>query len=122
MAASEAQLYFDSECGPCALFAHTEEWAGRSRVRSLPLDGAEAAGDLADMTEAERFGYAHLVGPGPRRSGAEMMAPLVGLTLGRTGERVVYDVPAIDRALRWLYVRFWSYRRTRGCAAGRAAP
>ena len=45
------------------------------------------------------------------------MSPLVGLTLGSTGERVVTRVPSIDRGLRWVYDRFWSYRRTHGCAA-----
>ncbi|HYA70422.1 MAG TPA: hypothetical protein VEH28_03545 [Thermoplasmata archaeon] len=115
--APEARLFYDPGCGPCTLFARLSEWASRSHVRALPYDGSQATRELGDLTEEVRFGYAHLVDARGRRTGAAIMPPLVGLTLGPTGERVVNRVPPLDRGLRWIYDRFWEYRRTRGCAA-----
>jgi len=114
---SAARLYYDPGCGPCRLFAQVCQWASRSRVRSLPYDGAEARQQLGDLSEEFRFAYAHLVRCDLRTSGEAIMTPLVGLTIGPTGERVVSHVPPLDRGLRWIYGRFWNYRRTRGCAA-----
>jgi hypothetical protein len=111
------RLYYDPGCGPCRFFARSVAWAAHARVRSLPYDGVEADRELAGLSAEDRFAYAHLVDQHGRRSGADIMAPLVGLTLGPTGERVVRDVGPADRALRWIYGRFWTYRRTRGCAA-----
>lgn len=116
-----ARLYYDAGCGPCSLFARISEWASRSRVAALPYDGEDAARELADVEAEARFTSAHLLDDRGRHSGAEMMAPLFGMTLGRTGERVLARVPAVDRSLRWMYLRFWNYRRTRGCAARAAA-
>jgi hypothetical protein len=99
------------------MFARVFEWASRSRLRAVPYDGEEAARALSDLDEETRFAYAHLVDSGGRRSGAGIMTPLIGLTIGGTGERVAESVPPIDRGLRWVYDRFWNYRRTRGCAA-----
>lgn len=115
-----ARLYYDPSCGPCTFFARVNEWASRAHVRALPYDGKEASRELAGMSDALRFSYAHLVDPWGRRSGSEIMVPLLGLTFGGAAERTASQVPAIDRALRWIYDRFWNYRRTRGCAAGSA--
>lgn len=111
-----AQLFYDPGCGPCSFFARVSQWASHSRLVSLPYDGVEAARQLADLDEANRFAYAHLVDTRGRTTGADIMAPLVALALGGPGERVAM-VPPVNRGLRWIYDRFWEYRRTRGCAA-----
>jgi len=110
-----ARLYYDPGCGPCTMFARVSEWASRSRLRAVPYDGAEAARELGDLSDETHFAYAHLVDRRGRASGAEIMAPLVGLTVGSTSERVVRDAPPFDRGLRWLYNLLWNYRRTHGC-------
>ena len=112
-----ARLFYDPGCGPCTIFARVSAWSSRSQLRAVPYDGPEATRELGDMTEEVRFAYAHLVDGRGRRSGSAIMNPLVGLTLGPTGERIVTRVPWIDRSLRWVYDLFWNYRRTRGCAA-----
>lgn len=111
-----ARLYYDPGCGPCTFFAKVCQRAGRSKLAVLPYDGTSAEVELADLTEEVRYAYAHLLSRDHRSSGAEIMAPLVGLTLGSTAERVAH-VPQLDHGLRWIYDRFWNYRRTRGCAA-----
>lgn len=115
-----ARLFYDHDCGPCRLFAQVCQWASRSRVAALPYDGDEAHRELADLSEEERFAYAHLLRGPERRSGEAIMTPLVGLTFGPAGETVVSRVRPLDRGLRWMYGRFWDYRRTRGCAAQRS--
>ena len=115
--APPARLFYDPNCGPCRLFAQVTQWASRSRLRALPYDGVEAGTELADLDEEVRFAYAHLVRRETRTSGDAIMTPLIGLTIGPTSERVVTRVAPIDQGLRWVYARFWNYRRTRGCAA-----
>jgi len=117
MPRSDAYLYYDPGCGPCRFFARVCQWASRSRLQALPYDGTEARLQLADLTDEVRFSYAHLVSRQGRMSGAAIMTPLVGLTLGPTTERVVAHAPPLEQGLRWIYTRFWNYRRTRGCAA-----
>lgn len=112
-----ARLFYDPGCGPCSLFARVSEWASGSRLRIVPYDGEEAVRALGDLTEETRISYAHFVDPQGRRSGSAIMSPLVALALGTTGGQVVERVPSVDRGLRWIYDRFWNYRRTRGCAA-----
>jgi len=112
-----ARLFYDPGCGPCTMFARVSEWASRSRLRALPYDGPDASRELGDLDDEFRFSYAHLVDERGRRTGAAIMNPLVGLTVGPAGERIVTRVRRIDRGLQWLYGRFWNYRRTRGCAA-----
>jgi len=120
--AAVPRLFYDPGCGPCTLFARVSEWSSRSRLKSLPYDGPEATRELRDMRDEDRFAYAHLVDARGRRSGAEIMNPLVGLTLGPAGERVATRVPPIDRGLRWLYQLFWNYRRAHGCGTASAVP
>jgi hypothetical protein len=112
-----ARLFYDPRCGPCRFFARASTWASRNRLEALPHDGVEAGRALADLVEEFRYSYAHLVDRGGRHSGDAILTPLVGLTVGATGERIVARVTPIDRGLRWVYGRFWDYRRTRGCAA-----
>jgi len=117
-----ARLFYDPGCGPCTLFARASEWASRSRLRAVPYDGREADRELGGLSEEVRFASAHLVGGGGRSSGADIMPPLVSLTVGGEAGRVVGRTPPLDRSLRWLYSRFWSYRQTHGCGARGAAP
>lgn len=117
-----ARLFYDPGCGPCTMFARVSEWASRSRLRALPYDGPEATRTLGDLGDDVRFAYAHLVDARGRWSGAEIMNPLVTLTLGRAGGRVAAKVPPIDRGLRWLYDRFWSYRQAHGCGTQGSVP
>ena len=112
-----ARLYYDPGCGPCRFFARVSEWASGARLRALPYDGAEANEALSNLPEEVRFSYAHLVRGAGRTTGDAIMTPLVGLTVGATGERIVARVAPLDHGLRWLYNRFWDYRRTQGCAA-----
>jgi len=112
-----ARLFYDPVCGPCTMFARVSEWASRSRLRAVPYDGPDASRELGDLDNETRFSYAHLVDGHGRRSGSAIMNPLVGLTLGATGERIVTRVGRFDRGLRWVYDWFWNYRRTRGCAS-----
>jgi hypothetical protein len=112
-----ARLFYDPGCGPCRFFAGVSQWASRSRLRSLPYDGEEARRELSGLDDETRFAFAHLVRRQERWSGPAMMAPLVGLTLGPSAERILDRVRPFDRGLRWIYRRFWNYRRTRGCAA-----
>jgi len=112
-----ARLFYDPGCGPCSIFARASEWVSHSQLRAIPYDGDEASLVLGDLSDETRFSYAHLVDGRGRRSGAAIMSPLVGLALGPAGEHLVEKVPPVDRGLRWVYDRFWSYRRTRGCAA-----
>ena len=111
------RLFYDPGCGPCTMFARVSEWASHAHLRAVPYDGAEAARELGDLDESVRFAYAHLVDARGRRSGSAIMSPLVGLAFGTAGERIVNRVSAVDHGLRWVYDRFWDYRRTRGCAA-----
>jgi len=117
MGPARARLYYDAGCGPCTFFARAASWASLQRLEPRPLDSPKADVDLARLTESTRFGYAHLADDTGRQSGADIMAPLIGLTLGGSGARVVRAAPPVDRSLRWLYDRFWMYRRTKGCAA-----
>ncbi len=110
-------LYFDSECGPCTLFARASAALGRGRIAALPLAGADADRELASMGTEARFGAFHLVGPSGTFTGEMGVVPLVGLALGRPAERVAKAAPPIRRGLEWTYRRFWRYRRLHGCAA-----
>ena len=122
-AARPARLYYDAHCGPCSLFANAVERSSRGRVRALPYDGDDAARELGDLSAPERFAYAHLVDRRGRTSGAAILPPILGLTVGAPAERLAERAPPIGRALAWLYDRFWNHRRTRGCAAaGPAVP
>jgi hypothetical protein len=112
-----ARLYYDAGCGPCTFFARAATWASHRQLVSIPLDAPTADLDLSRLSESVRFGYAHLADDTGLRSGADIMNPLVRLTVGGVGARVIRAVSPVDRSLRWAYQRFWNYRRMKGCAA-----
>jgi hypothetical protein len=112
-----ARLYYDSSCGPCRLLARAAEGMSHHRLNAIPLESPGAAADLSDLSTEDRFGSAHLVTGSTRLTGADLATPLVRFALGARLARVVASAPPLDRSLRWVYVRFWNYRRTRGCAA-----
>jgi hypothetical protein len=111
------RLYFDATCGPCTLFAGASLALGRGRIRLRPLTSAECEPRLARMDPEARYGAFHLVGSWSVSSGEAAVVPLVGLTLGRSAERIARGAPPLRLSLEWIYRWFWTYRRTRGCAA-----
>lgn len=115
------RLFYDASCGPCRFFAQTVEGVGRGRVVTVPLGDRAADSALAGLAPEERFGAAHLVDDAGRHSGPGIVGPLLGLTLGPTAGTLAARFPGIERPLRWLYRRFWEYRRRHGCAAGAPA-
>jgi predicted DCC family thiol-disulfide oxidoreductase YuxK len=112
-----ARLFYDDGCGPCRLLAQASQAVSRHRIVATPLDAPSADLALDGLSQEERFGSAHLERAGELRSGEAVAAPLVGLTLGASWERVVRRAPFLDRSLRRLYLAFWRHRRDRGCAA-----
>ena len=75
---TEAILFYDAGCPGCRLFARLLLAADREgRIRTAPLDSAEADRLLAGMPKRRRFGSYHL-GVGDRvASGAAGMGPLL---------------------------------------------
>jgi len=116
-----ARLYYDESCGPCGLLASSVAGLSRGRVAPVPLAAPSADAELADLSSEQRFDAAHLIDAGGRTTGAEIVPALVGLTFGPAAERAVDRIPPFGRSLKWLYRRFWSYRRRHGCAAGPGA-
>ncbi|MFY9716454.1 MAG: hypothetical protein WAK40_00750 [Thermoplasmata archaeon] len=115
-----ARLYYDRSCGPCTFLAGAVQGLSHGRVVSAPLDGERSEEDLGDLSAGERYGSAHVVVVGaPRRTGAEIVGPLVGLALGPTADRLFERLPVLDRPFRGLYRLFWDDRRRSG---GRASP
>jgi hypothetical protein len=111
-----ARLYYDRSCGPCRFFAGTVEGMSRGRIAAVPLDATRADPDLGDLPDTVRYGAAHVVVGTDRRSGPEIVGPLVAITFGPTAGRLLGRVPWVDRPLRWMYLRFWEHRRRHGCA------
>jgi hypothetical protein len=112
-----ARLYYDDSCGPCRFMARATEAVSRQRVTATPLAAPTADGELQHLSSEQRYRFAHLATGGALRTGEALLAPLVGLTLGSTWERVVRRVPPLDRALRWGYVHLGQYRHAHGHAA-----
>jgi len=112
-----ARLYYDDGCGPCRFFARAAAGVSHHRVEAIPLNAGPADGELGHLSEETRFGYAHLVSNSGLRTGESIAAPLLGLTLGSSWERVARRAPFVDRVLRGLYRRAWESRRARGCGA-----
>ncbi len=111
------RLYYDASCGPCTLLARASEGISRHRLEVTPLDAAQAATELKGLTEEARFGSAHLVRDGTVWTGAKLTTPLVALAFGPSAGRLLHRIRPAEDALRWAYVRLWTYLRTRGCAA-----
>ena len=71
-------LFYDAGCPGCRLFARIFLAADREgRIRTAPLDSAEADRVLAGMPERQRFGSYHLVAGDRVASGAAGMGPLL---------------------------------------------
>lgn len=114
-----SRLYFDPSCGPCRLFATAVEGAGHGRIEAVPFDGRAAEVDLSALAPEARFGSAHWVEAGARRSGDDIVPPLVRATLGPTAAHLVDRAPVLDRSLRRLYRWFWRAREKSGCGTHR---
>jgi predicted DCC family thiol-disulfide oxidoreductase YuxK len=73
-----AILFYDAGCPGCRLFARGILAADTERrIRTAPLDSAEADRVLGGMLERERFGSYHLVVGDRVASGAGGMGPLL---------------------------------------------
>ena len=112
-----ARLYYDPSCGSCRFLAGTVGELSRGRVETVPLTAGAAASDLGDLRDDERSRTAHVVEGTERRSGPDIVVPLVGLTFGPGVGRLFAQHPTLARPLRWGYGRLWEYRQHRGCAA-----
>ncbi len=117
MPGTPARLYYDPGCGPCRFFARVAGSAGRGRLEIRPFDGGPAEEDLGGLDPTVRFAYAHLVAGGRIATGADIMLPLLGSTVGPSTERILRRIPPAERGLADLYGLFWRYRRAHGCAA-----
>jgi predicted DCC family thiol-disulfide oxidoreductase YuxK len=112
-----AILFYDAGCPGCRLFARVILAADTERrIRTAPLDSAEADRVLGGMPERERFGSYHLVVGDRVASGALGMGPLLEQArLVRLLGRLVRRSPAA-RALAAGAYRFAA--RHRGRIAG----
>lgn len=73
-----AILFYDAGCPGCRLFARVILAADTERrIRTAPLDSAEADRVLGAMPERQRFGSYHLVVGDRVASGASGMGPLL---------------------------------------------
>jgi predicted DCC family thiol-disulfide oxidoreductase YuxK len=73
-----AVLFYDAGCPGCRLFARFILAADTERrIRTAPLDSAEADRVLGGMPERRRFGSYHLVVGDRVASGASGMGPLL---------------------------------------------
>jgi predicted DCC family thiol-disulfide oxidoreductase YuxK len=73
-----AILFYDAGCPGCRLFARVILAVDTERrIRTAPLDSAEADRVLGGMPERERFGSYHLVVGDRVASGASGMGPLL---------------------------------------------
>ena len=81
---NRAVLLYDSDCGFCRWsLGKVLAWDRRGRLRPASLQSKEAKELLAGMSEAERMGSWHLVGPdGELRSAGAGIAPLLRLLPG----------------------------------------
>jgi hypothetical protein len=108
-------LFYDSGCGPCTLWARWSEGLARSHVRIHPLSSTTADLELARLSPERRFGFFHIVRGTEVLSGHEALVPLVGLVGGSSAERIVGRVGFLNRGVHAIYQRFWEYRRDHGC-------
>ncbi len=111
------ELYYDSHCGPCSLFARSARGLSRRRLTILPLDGPGADRALSDLVLERRFEYAHVVFHDERRSGPDILAPLMEEVFGSPGRRFAEQFPPTRWLLRTLYQSFWRHRNNGGCVA-----
>jgi len=112
-----ARLYFDPSCGPCRFFAESVAGVSRGRVTPVPYDAPASSAELGDLPDPVRYASAHVVRDGARASGAAIVRPLLGSTLGPRAALLMDRAPVLERSLEWVYRRFWEHRQRHGCAA-----
>jgi len=115
--ARDATLFFDAACGPCTFFARITQGLSRARLEIRPLDGPEAERALRELSDETRYGSFHIVEHGRTWTGANAMPAWAGLLGGSPAREIAERAPPVNRVLRSLYLRFWEYRRAKGCAA-----
>jgi len=118
--AESTRLFYDSGCGPCTFFARAFQGVSRTRFAVRPLDGTEANEVLGGLPAAERYGAFHFLVGNRRFTGADAMPPLVTTAFGPAVGRVSAQGTPMGRLIQRTYLWFWTYRRTRGCAAGQS--
>jgi predicted DCC family thiol-disulfide oxidoreductase YuxK len=81
---TQTTLLYDEDCGMCRdTAAILLRWAGRDRLRTLPLRGRDADNLLSGMDSDTRMASWHLVSPEGRiSSGANAVRPLFSLLPG----------------------------------------
>ena len=97
---------YDGDCGFCIwLLAGLLRWDRNGALRSIPLQGAEAAELLGDLDPAERMASWHLISPdGTRHSGGDAIAPLLRLLPGGSLPAAAFArfPAATTRGYRWV--------------------
>ena len=93
------RLFYDPTCGPSRFLASAAEGLSRGRLESVAFDGPDARVALEDLSEEMRFGAAHVVTADERRSGAEIVGPLVATTFGPRLGGLYRPVPHARAAL-----------------------
>jgi predicted DCC family thiol-disulfide oxidoreductase YuxK len=76
-------LLYDDDCGLCRwMLAKVLAWDRGTRVRPLPIESAEGAQLLPDLSEEERLRSWHLVAGSARYSAGAAFPPLLRLLPG----------------------------------------
>jgi predicted DCC family thiol-disulfide oxidoreductase YuxK len=103
---SETILLYDRDCGFCRWsLGKVLAWDRRGRIRPVSLQSKEADELLAGMSEEERMGSWHLVGPnGEVRSAGAGIAPLLRLLPGGSpfGALATHLPGAMERGYRFI--------------------
>jgi predicted DCC family thiol-disulfide oxidoreductase YuxK len=101
-----AVLLYDSDCGFCRWsLGKVLAWDRRGRIRPVSLQSKEAEELLAGLSEDERLGSWHLVGPdGQLHSAGAGIATLLSLLPGGSPlAAVAARTPrAMERGYRWV--------------------
>jgi predicted DCC family thiol-disulfide oxidoreductase YuxK len=99
-------VLYDEDCGFCRWsLDRLLRWDRRGHLRAAPIQGEEADGLLADLSEQARLASWHLVTPDGRRcSGAAAAGPTARLLpAGALVAFLAESFPRItDRAYRWV--------------------
>jgi predicted DCC family thiol-disulfide oxidoreductase YuxK len=99
-------VLYDATCGLCrALLAPLLRWDRAGRLRPLPLQRAEAATLLAELTPEERMASWHLISPsGERWSAGAALPPLLKLLPGGQAPSAAFArfPGATERGYRWV--------------------
>ncbi|MGA7923458.1 MAG: DCC1-like thiol-disulfide oxidoreductase family protein [Thermoplasmata archaeon] len=116
MSAEGAFVFYDGHCGPCSFFARAVRGLAIRPVSIRPLTDPAADAYLGQLTPEARHNAFHLWKDDILYTGVAAVGPLVGAMCGDRWAYLIGRIPPLDRGLRSVYVRFWRYRRTHGCA------